>query len=266
MTSTGACAGGGVTAVSCARGSRSRTSAGRAGRARSSARSHQTIAARPSMIISASSTSHVRSARSSVAGGDVRANAPASWAALGGLGASPVAGARPRSGGLAQGRDAAGVDAARARQAVFGLKPDHRGAGARAEAAVDRAGPVAAAQQPPLHLAHATRAVRAGVAAAAADAARRPAAREPRDGVADALRQRVADLASVPSRRRRRVTAGAERGRRRHQGERRGERCQGPSPIHPSSPRIRACADRRRRRSRGRGTATRFSPGARAGR
>ena len=242
------------------------TFAGRARRPRSSARTHPTIAARPSTSITASSTSHVWSARSSGAA-DGPANVPVSSAALGGLGASAGRGRAPSLRGLAQGRDAAGVDAARARQAVLGLKPDHGGAGARAEAPVDRTGPVAAAQQPSLHLAHAPRAVRAGVAAPRTDAARRPAAREPP--------------------RRRSPT-------RRGNGSRISRPCQpaaaGGSPLAPNAAgaviRVSAAASAARGHLRyirsspkqssvyrpaqtpaeGPGTATRFSPGARAGR
>ena len=106
------------------------------------------------------------------------ASAPASSAALGGLGASPVAGVRRAGGGWRRVATLRASTRPVRGQAVLGLKPEHGGARARAEAAVDRTGPIAAAHQPPLHLAHAARAVRAGVAAAAADAARRPAARE----------------------------------------------------------------------------------------
>ena len=164
------------------------------------------------------------------------------------------------------GSRAAGVDAAGARQAVLGLKPHHGGAGARAEAAVDRAGPVAAAQQSPLHLAHATRAVRAGVAGAAgrrcpptsrAETARRASLTR--------RRQRIADLAPVPSRRRGRVlpaanAAGAVIRASAATSAARGHLQSISSPDQSS-------VDRPARTpAEGRGTATRFSPGARAGR
>ena len=116
------------------------------------ARTHQTITARPSSDRQGQEQQPpcVGRARPWPAGARPR------W-----LGAAPVPSARMRP-ALGRWRRVAmlrGVDAARARQAVLGLKPHHRGAGARAEPAVDRTGPVAAAHQAPLDLAHAARAV-----------------------------------------------------------------------------------------------------------
>ena len=137
-------------------------------------------------------------------------------------------------GGLgAQRREAQASTRPAARQTVLGLKPDHGGAGARTEAAVHRARPVAAAQQ-----------------TAAAPRAR-GASRSDWRSRCRARRCRPTTRAGIARRRRARAwqrdrgsraraipptpaghcwrRAAAER---HHQGQRSGERCQGPSPIH----------------------------------
>ena len=163
-------------------------------------------------------------------------------AAAGRARASAVAGARRLRGGLAQGRDAAGVDAAGARQAVLGLKPHHRGAGARRRSgrrpgrAGSRGAPSAAAPR-----------ARAASRSGWRSRCRGPTlpADQPRGNRATASRVARGNGSRI-SRPCHPADAGgslpaAERGRRRHQGQRRGERCQGPSPIHLISDQSSVC-------------------------
>ena len=167
---------------------------------------------------------------------------------------------------FAQGGDIGRVDPAGAGEAVLGLKPHHRGARAGAEATIDRSGPVATAYQAPLHLSHPSGTVRARIASAAPDAAGRPPARESRRGVDGARRQRIADLASVPPGRHRRVIGDRDRRLGHRQGQRYRERRQGPSPLHLISDQSSVY---RPAETAGRGAENReavVSPGARAGR
>ena len=249
--------GGGVTAVSCARCSLVRCGP----RWRRAVPLAATRGSRRGRSRSGSPAAPAPSARTSPAA-PWRASAPASCcAALGGVGASAVAGVRRTLRSLAGSRRCGHrPDPCAASRAWSETRSQRRGCARRSGRRPGRAGsrgaPTAAAP----------RGRDASRWAGEAAAAPTLPADHPRgncDGVADALRQRIANLATVPSRGLRRVVAGAERCRRRHQGQRCGERCQGPSPIHRISKK--SSVNRPAKTpAEGLRTALRFSPGARA--